>query len=222
MNTVHPDTAPMLSGVALAGGMGSRIGGEKGLADLAGHPMLTHVLRALSHVTDDIVVAVGKGTAPEYARVLGPAVRIVEDRVPGRGPLEGLSNAMGFVEHDMVVVVPCDVPFIRPEILRLMADRADGKDGAVPVVDGYVEPLVAAYRTAAGIAAFELELDEGVGKVGNAVRSMDVRMVPEQDLRAVDNDLVSFWNVNSREDLRRAVVMARGRLTSDPFLPSTE
>lgn len=217
MITGNLDTAPMLSGVVLAGGRGSRIGGDKGLADVGGLPMVALVLRALSEVTDDIVVAVSGGAGPTYRQALGQSVRILEDRTPDRGPLEGLSNALRLTRQDLVVVVPCDVPFLKADILKLLEAKAAGRDAAVPVVSGFLEPLVAVYRKKAGLRQFRRELDLGTGKVGNAIQHMDFCRVEEVDLRAVDERLLSFWNVNSKEDLARAGEMARREVTA----PST-
>ncbi|MDQ1372053.1 MAG: molybdenum cofactor guanylyltransferase [Candidatus Thermoplasmatota archaeon] len=211
----------MLSGVVLAGGRGSRIGGDKGLADVGGQPMAALVLRALSEVTEDIVVAVTGGARPAYTRALGPSVQIVEDRAHDRGPLEGLSNALRLTRHDLVAVVPCDVPFLKADILRLLEARAAGRDAAVPVVNGFLEPLVAVYRAEPCLNHFSRELDLGAGKVGNAIRHMDFSRVEEPDLRAVDERLLSFWNVNSKEDLTRAGEMARREVTFLSSAPST-
>lgn len=185
------------------------MGGEKGLVELCGRPMILSVLDALSRVADDITVAVGSGRGPEYRRVLGRDVVVVEDRAAGRGPLEGLCNAFREARHGSVAVAPCDVPFLRPDIVALLARRAAGREGAVPVVRGYLEPLVAVYSRDAGLDCFAKGLDSGKGKVADALGCLDIRRVVEDDLRAVDPDLVSFWNINSKEDLGRAEVAAR-------------
>ena len=199
----------MLSGVILAGGKGSRIGGDKGLVEVGDRPMLLHVLRALSGITDDIIIAVGSGCGPAYQQSLGHGVRTVEDRTPGRGPLEGLSNAFREAEQAYVAVVPCDVPLLRTEVMQLLAHRAAGRDGAVPIVGGFLEPLVAVYRRETGLRRFADELETGVGKVSNALEHMDICRVEETDLREVDELLLSFWNVNSKEDLKKAEKMVR-------------
>jgi molybdopterin-guanine dinucleotide biosynthesis protein A len=98
---------------------------------------------------------------------------------------------------------------LRTEVLELLARRADGRDGAVPVVGGFLEPLVAVYRREAGLRRFAHELETGVGKVSNALGHMDICRVEETELREVDDQLLSFWNVNSKEDLRKAEDMIR-------------
>lgn len=184
------------------------MGGDKGLAELCGRPMLLRVVSALSEVADDITVAVGRGCGTAYREALGPAVGIVEDRAPGRGPLEGLCNSFAAARHDYVAVAPCDAPFLRPEVLELLARAAVGRHGAVPVVRGYLEPLVAVYSKDAGLRSFTEELESGRAKVADALARMDLRRVGEDELRAVDGPLLSFWNINSKEDLGRAEGMA--------------
>ena len=179
--------------------------------DLADRPMVAHVVDALSTVADDITVSVGGGCAPAYHGALGTRVRTVEDRATGRGPLEGLCNAFAVPGETYVAVVPCDVPLLRPEVLRLLAEVAVGRDGAVPVVRGYLEPLVAVYERDAGLRSFSEELDTGRGKVTNALARMDVERVEEDDLREVDGQLQSFWNINSKEDLIKVEEMVRQR-----------
>lgn len=190
----------MLSGVVLAGGMGTRMGVDKGLVTVGSKPMFLHVVDAVSALTQDIVVSVGRGMLPAYEDRAGRGVILVEDRAKGLGPLEGLSNGFRRVKGDYVVVAPCDTPLLRPELLRLLASRAGGRDGAVPEIGGYLEPLVAVYRRTA-VGCFERELENGIGKVGNALAGMDIRLVGEDELRSVDPDLLSLRNINSPEDL---------------------
>lgn len=194
----------MLSGVILAGGIGSRMGTEKGLVSICSKPMVVSVFDAVSRVAEEVFLAVGTGRARAYSGLLGSEVRVLEDSASGRGPLEGLVNAFGLARGEYVVVAPCDAPFLRSEVLELLRSRAVGSDGAVPVVRGYLEPLVAVYRRDAGLRSFQDGLTEGRGKVGDALARMTLNTVDERELRMLDPDLLSFWNVNSREDLMRA------------------
>lgn len=179
------------------------MGGDKGLVTVGSRPMFMHAVEAVSRVAEDVLLAVGMGCMRRYSDLVGPRVRVVEDTARGRGPLEGLTNAFDLAKGAYIAVVPCDAPLVRPELLQLLASKAVGADGAVPVVRGYVEPLVAVYEREAGIRSFREELAKGIGKASNAVANMDVVRVQEDELAKVDPELLSFWNINSQEDLSR-------------------
>lgn len=189
----------MLSAVVLAGGMATRMGLDKGLMVIGQKPMFLHVVDAVSALTRDIVVSAGHGRCREY-ETLARGYKVVEDRRAGLGPLEGLSNGLRQVRGDYAIVVPCDTPLVRAELLRLLACRADGRDGAVPIVGGHLEPLVAVYRRTCA-DRFEHELGLGVRRVGAALEGLDLCLLSEEELRGADPDLQSLMNVNSPEDL---------------------
>ena len=199
----------MLSGAVLSGGFSSRFGQDKGRVKLGPHPMVVHAVRALAEVVDEVVVAVASGKKSDYMRLVGEDVRVVEDRRPGRGPLQGLVTALEASKGDYVQVCPCDTPFIRPAVCKMMIERARGKDGAVPVIRGYLEPLHAAYRRTSCVEAFSRTLDSGSRKVKDSYQSLDLVPVDEHLIRGVDRDLISFVNINSDEELRRAETFLR-------------
>lgn len=180
------------------------MGREKGLVSLGGRPMVASVADAVSRVADEVFLAVGMGRREAYSSFCDQRLRLVEDSASGRGPLEGLMNAFILAKGDYVVVSPCDTPFLRSEVLEMLRARATGSEGAVPVVRGHVEPLVAVYRKNAALRSFQEELAEGRGKVGDAVARLILNFVDERELKALDPDLLSFWNVNTEEDLVRA------------------
>lgn len=175
------------------------MGTDKGLMMVRSKPMLLHVMSAISTVTDEVVITVGEGARHRYEELVGSAI-IVEDRAKGRGPLEGLYNGFRRAKGEYVVVAPCDTPLLKAALLAHLVSRATGKEGSVPVLGGYLEPLIAVYERTACIDRFGHELDSGVGKVGNALAGMDLVFVHEEELRCVDADLRSFMNVNSPED----------------------
>ena len=181
--------------------------------------MVRHVLDRVCDVADEVLVSIASGATERYSVAVGQKVTIVEDEKPGMGPLEGLRLAFQRAKGEYVLVAPCDTPFVNAEVLSLLARRAIGRGAAVPVVRGYLEPLLAAYRRSDASMAFEKELVVGRGKMGNAVAHLDVNQVPENDILPIDPLLRSFWNINSSEDLARAEevlrdMMITGRTTS--------
>ena len=81
----------------LSGGRGARFGGDKGLSDFEGTPMIRRVFDALEPMADSIVVAVAPGKSSEYRKALGDSALIMEDSEAHRGPLLGLSDALACV-----------------------------------------------------------------------------------------------------------------------------
>lgn len=195
----------MLSALILSGGQGSRIGGDKGLIELGHVPLVKRVADLLSTVTDDVVVSVAKGRLRAYSDVLGEGPRFVEDQQEGIGPLEGLVRGLDAARGDYVLVSPCDTPFLKREVCEVIVRAAKGKDGAVPRTGkDYVEPLHGTYRKGAALGAFRRVLSRGEATPTLAFRNLDLVFVDESTIRALDPELVSFWNINSPEDLRKA------------------
>jgi molybdopterin-guanine dinucleotide biosynthesis protein A len=200
----------MLSAVVLSGGLSTRMGEEKGLVRLGGRTLIEHVITAVRKVADEVIVSVGKGKAAYYRSALHFDCRLVEDRNSGIGPLEGLSAAFSAAGGEYVLVSPCDTPFLKPELCRYIASIAAGSEGAIPMVRGLAEPVHGVYERKTALAAFESALADGRRKIMDAYMRMELRKVDEPALRMLDPDLLSFWNLNTPDDLR----MAENRLAS--------
>lgn len=203
----------MLTGAILAGGSSSRMGQEKGLALLGGVPLVERIAETLSEVCDEIVVSVAPGRKIIYSLGLGVPAKVVEDKVGGYGPVEGLVNSLSAASGDMVIISPCDTPFLCPDVCRLLVEAAEGRDGAVPVVSGYFEPLHGVYSRKKGLNAFRKTFEAGLRKPKDAYQHLDLAHVDEDGLRSADPELLSFFNVNTAEDLRKAEDLVR-RATS--------
>jgi molybdopterin-guanine dinucleotide biosynthesis protein A len=121
----------------LAGGRGRRMGAPKPLADLAGRPLVEHVLAAASAAGLPAVV-VAKATTP-----LPPGVEVWHEPDQPVHPLAGIVTALERAGGP-VLAVACDMPFVEP---GLLARLAAGPEAAV-VVRGRLEPFPARYEPA--------------------------------------------------------------------------
>ena len=194
----------MLSGAILAGGTSSRMGQEKGLALLRNKPLISYVAKTISMVADEVVVAVAPGMSGLYTEVLGEEFRVYEDCREHGGPLDGLITALAAAKGEYVIVCPCDTPFLRPELMESIARFAKGRDGAIPIVRGYIEPLHGAFRRSHCLSVFEEAVEEGYRKVADAFAMLNLVMIDEDIVRGLDMSLESFWNLNTPEDLAQA------------------
>lgn len=158
------------TGVVVAGGRGRRFGDrEKALVELAGRPMLRHVVERVHAVTDAVVVNCRADQRGPFAEALadgGCGVRFAVDERPDEGPLAGLRDALRAVETQSAVVVACDMPLLDPASLSALLERASASRGVVvpTTVDG-PEPLHAVYPVDATV-------DAAVGALASGERSL--------------------------------------------------
>lgn len=179
------------------------MGREKGLTKLAGVPMVRRVAEVLQEVTDELVVSVGPGKAEEYAHALGDLARVVEDPEQGLGPLQGIVTALSAAKEGLVIVAPCDTPFIMSSICSLIISSVGSRDGAVPRIGPYFEPLHGCFSRGC-LGAFKTALTEGKRKPIDAFGGLDIATVPEERLRGLDPQMRSFWSLNSPKELAEA------------------
>lgn len=195
-----------VSGAVLAGGRGTRLGQDKALVEVGGEPLLARVVGRLAQVCAEVLV-VGRAAGPP----LPAPAKFVLDLIPGQAALGGLYTAVSAAACPLVIVVACDMPFVDPTLLRfLLGFTGDGVDAVVPLVRGEPQPLHAVYsRACAGGAAAQIMT--GDLKMAKLLDRLRVRYVAEAELRAVDPELRSFFNINTPADLELARSLAGGQ-----------
>ncbi|MCX7703115.1 MAG: molybdenum cofactor guanylyltransferase [Planctomycetota bacterium] len=131
----------------------------------------------------------------------------------GCGVLGGLLSALVISDKDWNFVCGCDMPFIEPQLIRFLKERVDdGYDVVFPQWGGYAEPLFAFYNRRVIEAGRRLIFDRNYSLTSliKAVRSLPVE---EALLRGADEELLSFFNINTDADIKRAREIWAGRST---------
>lgn len=211
-----------ISLVVLAGGVSSRLGRDKALETLGGETLLRRLVRRASEAvgSDDLVIVVADGGQSERAPK-DLRHRVVVDALSGMGTLGGIYTGIEAARNKWALVVACDMPFLSPPLIAYMTGLRDGVDAVVPVVSGRPEPTHALYSWRC-IPAIAERLEAGRLKASGFLDSVSVRYVAEDEARRFDPELLSFFNVNRPEDLRRALEIAaseqdqRGCLAGTP------
>jgi molybdenum cofactor guanylyltransferase len=181
--------------IILAGGQGTRIGGDKALQLLQGRPLLDWMLDIVRPQSDEVLIS-ANGASTNYAR---PGCRVVPDRIADyAGPLAGLQAAMMETAHEWIASVPCDTPFLPPELIaELHAAIADGAaEAAVAVAAGRRQPAVALYRRSV-LPKLNGYLAAGGRKLGSWLEGLQLTEVSFADAAA-------FVNLNSAPELALA------------------
>jgi molybdopterin-guanine dinucleotide biosynthesis protein A len=191
----------MPTAIILAGGRGRRLGRDKASAIAAGTSLLQHVIdRTVALVDSTLIVTRAGQQLPPFE---GERIQVVEDELPASGPLAGLYSGLRAAPSFPALAVACDMPLLQPALLAELLRRVEGHDAAVALRDGQPEPLCAAY--AAGcIDVIGLRLRRGELRTMALLDDVDVVYLAEQDWRRFDPQGLSFFNVNTPDDLQAA------------------
>ena len=195
------------SAIILAGGSSDRFGEHKAFVELTGKPLILHVLDKVQKLTDEVLIVISSGSQVEsFSRLFGDKAKIVIDNGVACSPLVGASAGFENALGDYSVLVPCDTPFLSAKILSLLFDICGGVDSVIPRwPNGYVEPLHAVYWTGSATHAAKTALSNGAMDMRSMISFLRrVRYVSTFVLKEIDPDLNTFFNINTRLDLRRA------------------
>jgi len=201
-----PPEGTNASGIVLAGGRSHRLGRDKALETIGGQPLVRRVIDRISQATDDVAVVVAE-MAQARALPLENRHRVVVDLYPGAGPLGGIFSGLSAADHHWAVAVACDMPFLNLALVRRMLALREGADAVVPMLRGYPEPTHAVYSKAC-LPFMEEVLSAGDRKIILFYDKVKVVYLPEEEIAALDPDFLSFFNVNTAEDLEKALTLA--------------
>lgn len=183
-----------ITGVVLAGGQGRRMGGvDKGLQPLHGKPLAQWAIERLAPQVDELVVNANQN-AREYARF---GRRVVPDVLQGfAGPLAGLHAALHAAGGELVATVPCDSPFLPPDLVARLWRALGDNDLAVAKTGAQAHPVFALVRRSV-LPHLEAYLARGGRKIDDWYATLKVVEV------AFDDESDAFRNLNTREELAR-------------------
>lgn len=180
-----------VSAIILCGGRSERMGRDKAGLPFGPEPLLARVARLVGQVADDVVLVAREGQALPDGFEAG-----ARDAAEGLGPLAGIAAGLAAVRHDRAVVVACDMPLVRPALLRRLIDLSQGHDACVPVIDGFRMTTCAVYTKSAGVRAAEM-VAHGELTPADWIDALDTRVVDEGELLEVDPELDSFKDCNT-------------------------
>lgn len=192
--------------VVLAGGQSERMGHSCKYDDLlAGMPLYRHVLRRLGPICEGVIVVENAGRVDMGGR---DEACVVHDLIADTGPLGGIYTGLATSDSWLNFVIASDMPYASPQLAGAMEAYAlqNGLDIVYPNIDGLLEPLFAVYsRKVIDIA--RCLLDAGRRSVRDLFTSVQLRVsaVDRQFVVQHDRNLLSFFNVNTPDDL----IMAR-------------
>lgn len=190
-----------LTGVILAGGRSTRMGGtDKAFVGLAGRPLLAHVIERVAPQVDRLAIS---SNAPPAAFAAYP-FPVLPDLLAGfRGPLAGIHAALAAYPDDLVLTVAIDLPFLPTDLAaRLRAALRPGR--CAYATDGQRHALAVLWTP---------------GHAASIARALESGRASLYGWLEANGDPVTFpptagsdvsFNVNSPEDIARAEARLAG------------
>jgi molybdopterin-guanine dinucleotide biosynthesis protein A len=199
------------SGVILAGGLATRYGGEnKAFLKVGGMQILDRLFDLFSELFDDIILVTNRPRD-----FLEWDALIVTDIFPVRSSLTGIHAGLFYASHPFAFFSACDTPFLKREIIEtVLSEIEPGADLVLPRTSAGFEPLCAAYSRRC-LKPAEDHLRANKLKIHLALKDCRIKTISEDRLREKDPDLVSFFNVNTPQDLARAEQMLNAGKTTE-------
>ncbi len=206
------------SAIILAGGDSQRFRTEKGLANLAGKPLILYVIERIQDIVDEVIICLKSN---EQASLFSPIISdnceiaIDEKNLPAC-PLTGALTGLKRARSKYSIILPCDTPFLSKKLIDLMFDIAIGVDAVIPRwPNGYLEPLQAVYRTRSTLEAAREALKKGEKRLRYMISLLRrVRYLSTLVIREIDPKMITFFNINMPIDLRKAeaIIKKKGPL----------
>ena len=191
------------AGIVLCGGKSTRMGVPKATLPFGNETMLQRVVRILHTVASPIVVvAAREQSLPE----LPADIIVTRDEREAQGPLEGLRAGLSALPAsiDVAYATSCDVPLLQPAFVTRMVELLGDHDIAVVEIDGFPHPLSAVYRRKT-LPHIESLLAENRLRPVFLFDMMRTRRVRSEEMIAVDPELRTLRNLNTKEDYLAAL-----------------
>lgn len=211
---------PEFSAAVLAGGQSRRMGRDKAFIPVGGRLIIERVLGALEELSDDLLIVTN---TPELYASFG--VRLVGDIYPGKGALGGIFTAIQAAHSAYVFVIACDMPFLNVQLLRYMEVLASGHDVVIPRTDKSERTSTAVLRATAKVRDLHplhaLYSKNCLPAIERALQAGDLRAIAflpgvrvcymgREEIDVFDPEHLSFFNVNTPEELALAEKIAAG------------
>ena len=198
--------------VILAGGPSSRmqsIHHDKALIIIDEKPLISHVVKAVNSLRDEIIVVISRDkAAKEYEAILPKKARLVFDRSSYKDiktPILGLLTGCLFSTSEYILCLPCDSPYIEKKVIQILIKESNSYDAVIPRWEsGFIEPLHATYKRISTIIAAEKALNEKKMDMRTLINNLKkVKYIPIEQFKKADPNLKTFININRPEDLKK-------------------
>ncbi len=228
------ESLPRASGIIVAGGASRRMGWDKAFIEFRGKPLIARVIDRVQAVcSETIIVANDRKAFGQYG------LPVIEDAFPGKGSLGGIFTGLRAAREPFALAVACDMPFLDEQLLRYMISLAPGFDVVVPRTtdpsskfrrapneatrrkrmptarERDLHPLHAVYAKSC-LETMHVRLLHDDLRIIGFFEAMKVRIVESIEIDRIDPSHLSFFNMNTPDDLNTALELMSTRDNETP------
>ena len=194
-----------ITGVILAGGQSRRMGGgDKGLLEIGGRPMLAHVIERLAPQVGQIVI----NANGDPARFVRFGLPVVADTIEGHvGPLAGVLAGMRWArlntpEARTIATVSADAPLLPADLVARLEAAVAGRGNAIAIAQsgGELHPVIGLWPVELA-DDLEAALAGGLRKVLHWTDRHGTVPVDFAFLERAGRSIDPFFNANTPEEL---------------------
>jgi molybdopterin-guanine dinucleotide biosynthesis protein A len=192
-------TTDNISGVILAGGAGSRFGGEnKTNIVIDGEKIIDRIINTLTRIFDEIIIVTN--TPGEIEQPSG--FKITSDHFLNVGPLGGIHAAMKASSKEAVFIFAGDMPYLDKELIIKQIEffYSNTAEAVLPVIKNYIEPLHGIYRNLLSERLDVYLSSQKEYAVRDFLKNVDVRYL---ELKGSKEIIKAFTNINTPGEARR-------------------
>jgi molybdopterin-guanine dinucleotide biosynthesis protein A len=186
------------SSVVLAGGRSLRLKRDKAFLDVRGQFLIERIVARLRELSEEIIIVARQVERYEELEAI-----VVSDVYPGKGSLGGIFSGLKKSSSFQSLVVACDMPFLNLSLLRYMRSIAAPYDVVMPRINGMTEALHAIYSKNC-LPFMERQLQAADLRIIHFLPQVRVRYIEREEIDVFDPEHLSFFNINSQADLKKA------------------
>lgn len=188
-----------MTGIILAGGKGSRLRKNKALIRIGGRYIIELIAETLGDIFEEMII-VGHLVPEEILS----GIRQIEDLVEA-GPLGGIYTGLINSRTAYSFVFACDMPFIKPDLVRYMMAECEGYHITLPKTeDGDLHPLHAIYSKEC-LPLIERQILTQDFKITSLLEMARTRYIVAAEMERIEGVDLSFYNINTSKDLKEAI-----------------
>lgn len=186
-----------MTGIILSGGKNLRMGTNKAFIEVDGERLIDRTVKLFKNIFKEVILVTNSPL--EY---LDQDVKIVTDIIKGKGALGGIYTGLFYSNYDYSFFSACDMPFLNKNFIEHMIANIGHHDIVVPESTDGLQPLHAIYSGKC-LNHIKKLIDKDKLKITGFYDRFKTFKIPDNTIKSFDPEGKMFFNVNSKEDLKK-------------------